>query len=79
MTLDSDGHTRGAAFVEFEEEVSPDPCRYAFRLATDPRGCFCFQSAAKAALALNSHELKKRRIAVTLADNRGHAGGGPKR
>ncbi|KAL7416070.1 hypothetical protein BDY24DRAFT_439291 [Mrakia frigida] len=56
MTLDADGNTRGAAFVEFEEE-----------------------SSAKAALALNSFELKKRRIAVTLPDSRGHNGGGPKK
>ncbi|KAI0712607.1 RNA-binding protein Prp24 [Earliella scabrosa] len=47
MILDDKGHSKGFAFVEFENE-----------------------SDARAALSANNHELKKRRIAVTLADTR---------
>ncbi|KAF9013425.1 hypothetical protein BDQ17DRAFT_1386973 [Cyathus striatus] len=50
MATDEAGHSKGYAFVEFEEG----------RLQQD----------AQAALAANNHELKKRRIAVTLADPR---------
>ncbi|KAH9926083.1 RNA-binding protein Prp24 [Amylocystis lapponica] len=47
MALTDDGHSRGFAFIEFEQEKD-----------------------ASAALAANNFELKKRRIAVTLADTR---------
>ncbi|KAK7048174.1 ATP-dependent DNA helicase PIF1 [Favolaschia claudopus] len=47
MALDKDNHSKGFAFVEFEDEKS-----------------------AQAALEANNQELKKRRIAVTLADSR---------
>ncbi|KAI0081583.1 hypothetical protein K474DRAFT_1703756 [Panus rudis PR-1116 ss-1] len=47
MDTDERGHSKGVAFVEFEQ-------------ATD----------AISALAANNHELKRRRIAVTLADTR---------
>ncbi|KAJ7043889.1 hypothetical protein C8F04DRAFT_682003 [Mycena alexandri] len=47
MAMDKDEHSRGFAFVEFEDENS-----------------------AQAALNANNQELKKRRIAVTLADSR---------
>ncbi|KAF7346103.1 ATP-dependent DNA helicase PIF1 [Mycena sanguinolenta] len=47
MTTDKDGHSKGFAFVEFEDEKS-----------------------AQAALEANNQELKKRRIAVTMADSR---------
>ncbi|KAF8208710.1 hypothetical protein K438DRAFT_1812755 [Mycena galopus ATCC 62051] len=50
MATDTDGHSKGFAFVEFEDEKS-----------------------AQAALEANNQELKKRRIAVTLADSRGRA------
>ncbi|KAJ7164661.1 hypothetical protein C8R43DRAFT_236103 [Mycena crocata] len=50
MATDKDGHSRGFAFVEFEDEKS-----------------------AQAALEANNQELKKRRIAVTLADSRARA------
>ncbi|KAJ7175442.1 hypothetical protein C8R46DRAFT_64994 [Mycena filopes] len=50
MAMDKDDHSRGFAFVEFEDENS-----------------------AQAALNANNHELKKRRIAVTLADSRARA------
>ena len=47
MILDDKGHSKGFAFVEFENE-----------------------NDARASLAANNHELKKRRMAVTLADSR---------
>ncbi|KAJ6584742.1 hypothetical protein B0H19DRAFT_1319016 [Mycena capillaripes] len=50
MATDKDGHSKGFAFVEFEDEKS-----------------------AQAALEANNQELKKRRIAVTLADSRARA------
>ncbi|KAJ7714178.1 hypothetical protein B0H16DRAFT_1808225, partial [Mycena metata] len=50
MAMDKDEHSRGFAFVEFEDENS-----------------------AQAALNANNQELKKRRIAVTLADSRAKA------
>jgi hypothetical protein len=77
MTLDEEGNTRGAAFVEFEEEVSPPRSLLPHSLVAD--ASHSTQSSAKAALALNSHEIKKRRIAVTLPDSRGPAGGGAKK
>lgn len=80
MTLDADGNTRGAAFVEFEEEVRPlSTFLHESRRSLTPISSPLSQSSAKAALALNSFELKKRRIAVTLPDSRGHSGGGPKK
>ena len=80
MTLDADGNTRGAAFVEFEEEVRPlSTFLHESRRSLTPILSPLSQSSAKAALALNSFELKKRRIAVTLPDSRGHSGGGPKK
>jgi len=50
MATDKDGHSKGFAFVEFEDEKS-----------------------TQAALEANNQELKKRRIAVTLADSRARA------
>ncbi|KAJ7645566.1 hypothetical protein DFH06DRAFT_1425383 [Mycena polygramma] len=50
MATDKDGHSKGFAFVEFEDEKS-----------------------AQGALEANNQELKKRRIAVTLADSRARA------
>ncbi|KAI0045685.1 hypothetical protein FA95DRAFT_1560887 [Auriscalpium vulgare] len=47
MTVDANGHSKGFAFVEFEEEKD-----------------------AVTALNANNYDLKKRRIAVTLADQR---------
>jgi len=47
MTTDQNGHSKGFAFVEFENEQD-----------------------ARMALSANNHELKRRRIAVTLADTR---------
>ncbi|KAJ7644334.1 hypothetical protein FB45DRAFT_897551 [Roridomyces roridus] len=47
LAADKDGHCKGFAFVEFEDEKS-----------------------AQGALEANNQELKKRRIAVTLADSR---------
>ncbi|GBE83236.1 predicted protein [Sparassis crispa] len=47
MALTEDGHSKGFAFIEFEQEKD-----------------------ALAALSANNHELKKRRMAVTLADTR---------
>ncbi|CAK5284383.1 unnamed protein product [Mycena citricolor] len=47
MATDPNGHSKGYAFVEFEDTAT-----------------------AQAALDANNHELKKRRIAVTLADSR---------
>lgn len=67
MALDSDNHSKGFAFVEFEEEVRPfcqDP--YLYRLLRVIR----MQGDATRALGANNYELKKRRIAVTLSDTR---------
>ncbi|KAG6813581.1 hypothetical protein H0H92_009625 [Tricholoma furcatifolium] len=47
MATDDKGHSKGFAFIEYEQEKD-----------------------ALAALEANNHELKKRRIAVTLADSR---------
>jgi len=47
MATESDGHCKGFAFIEFEQEKD-----------------------AMAAISANNHELKKRRIAVTLVDSR---------
>ncbi|KAF5382630.1 hypothetical protein D9615_003010 [Tricholomella constricta] len=47
MAMDDKGHSKGFAFIEYEQEKD-----------------------ALAALDANNHELKKRRIAVTLADAR---------
>ncbi|TFK40639.1 hypothetical protein BDQ12DRAFT_601697 [Crucibulum laeve] len=47
MATEDNGHAKGYAFIEYEEEKD-----------------------AQAALAANNYELKKRRIAVTLADPR---------
>ncbi|RPD62808.1 RNA-binding protein Prp24 [Lentinus tigrinus ALCF2SS1-6] len=47
MIMDEKGHSKGFAFIEFENE-----------------------NDARAALSANNHELKRRRIAVTLADTR---------
>lgn len=81
MNLDNEGHVRGAAFVEFADEVCPP-----FHPAKD--GCDGLksglltvrtplpekrQSAAQAALSMSNHELKKRRIAVTMPDHRAKA------
>jgi hypothetical protein len=68
MALDSDNHSKGFAFVEFEEEVRPfcqDP--YLYRLL---RAIRIIQGDATRALGANNYELKKRRIAVTLSDTR---------
>lgn len=79
MNLDDEGHVRGAAFIEFVEEVRSRPCS---RLRSFAAGADPFlslsppapsQSAAKAALSMNNHELKKRRIAVTVPDHRAKA------
>jgi hypothetical protein len=61
-----DGKCKGFAFVDFEQEVrfSWGPCFVslsAVRLS---------QQDAQAALTANNHELKRRRIAVTLTDSR---------
>ncbi len=64
MILDDKGLSKGFAFVEFENEVSVD-----FVVSVQVSDAFA-QSDARAALAANNHELKKRRIAVTLADTR---------
>ncbi|KAG6918338.1 hypothetical protein DXG01_015197 [Tephrocybe rancida] len=50
MATDDKGHSKGFAFIEYEQEKD-----------------------ALAALDANNHELKKRRIAVTLADSRARA------
>ncbi|KAH8918091.1 hypothetical protein BT69DRAFT_1338476 [Atractiella rhizophila] len=50
LPTDEQGHAKGWAFIDFDEETS-----------------------AKAALSLNNYELKKRRIAVTIADAKGAA------
>lgn len=66
MTLDDKGQPKGFAFVEFEQEVrttlESTPHRH-----TDKDYP---QKDALAALAANNYELKKRRIAVTMADTR---------
>jgi squamous cell carcinoma antigen recognized by T-cells 3 len=65
MALDADNHSRGFAFVEFEEEVgSLLMCVGLGQLLTR-----CSQQRdADKALGANNYELKKRRIAVTLSD-----------
>lgn len=63
MALDDNGRPKGFAFVEFEDEVSVQDCAQASRLRQ-------WQHDAVAALSANNHELKNRRMAVTLADTR---------
>lgn len=63
MALDSNGRPKGFAFVEFEDEVSVQNRPLATRLRQA-------QHDAVAALGANNHELKNRRMAVTLADSR---------
>lgn len=66
MTTDQSGYSKGFAFVEFENEV-----RIALfvRIALETHGSRV-QQDARTALSANNHELKRRRIAVTLADTR---------
>jgi hypothetical protein len=67
MALDADSHSKGFAFVEFEEEVGYFYQEFYF-FSTLTR--FSEQADAVKALGANNYELKKRRIAVTLSDTR---------
>jgi len=68
MAAEQNGHSKGFAFVEFEEEVG---ARVAFNSRVHSEHIsICVQKDAQAALGANNYELKKRRIAVTLADSR---------
>ena len=70
MAEDEKGHSKGFAFLEFEQEV----CIHKhFLLYILYEFCFYVKKDALGALAANNHELKKRRIAVTLADSRARA------
>ena len=66
MILDDKGLSKGFAFVEFESEVSMVAAIGMYLAAN----VVLVQDDARAALSANNHELKKRRIAVTLADTR---------
>lgn len=66
MTTDQNGHSKGFAFIEFENEVRN---LHPVRRVLDTDGFF-IQQDARMALSANNHELKRRRIAVTLADTR---------
>ncbi|KAG6833433.1 hypothetical protein H0H87_006799 [Tephrocybe sp. NHM501043] len=65
MATDDKGHSKGFAFIEYEQEVS-----FGFRSSLTQVLFIGIQKDALAALDANNHELKKRRIAVTLADSR---------
>ena len=67
MAAEQDGHSKGFAFVEFEEEVGAS---VAFIHEFIQSTSVYVQKDAQAALGANNYELKKRRIAVTLADSR---------
>ena len=67
MTTEQNGHSKGFAFVEFEEEVDAS---VAFIHENILSISVYVQKDAQAALGANNYELKKRRIAVTLADSR---------
>lgn len=65
MASDDAGHSKGYAFIEFEDEVRDfSTCEVAL-LVID-----FVQATAQRALQANNHDLKNRRIAVTLADSR---------
>jgi squamous cell carcinoma antigen recognized by T-cells 3 len=63
MALDKDGKCRGFAFIEYADEVGSTYPEFELNLIYS-------QKAALAALAANNHELKSRRMAVTLSDSR---------
>jgi squamous cell carcinoma antigen recognized by T-cells 3 len=64
LPLDEKGNAKGFAFVEFENTVR-------FLSYFDCGSCpSSAKESANAALSVNNQELKKRRIAVTLADTR---------
>jgi len=65
MTTDQGGHSKGFAFVEFENEVRSTCCDLTLETYE-----YLIQQDARMALSANNHELKRRRIAVTLADTR---------
>jgi squamous cell carcinoma antigen recognized by T-cells 3 len=64
MATDANGGCKGFAFVEYEEEVCYSLGDYQVKLKKLKSG----QKDAHAALAANNHELKKRRLAVTLSN-----------
>ncbi len=67
MALDADNHSKGFAFVEFEEEVG----KFVNIITSfDSDLQSAWQADASRALGANNYELKKRRIAVTLSDTR---------
>lgn len=68
MATEQNGQSKGFAFVEFEEEVRA-PFTFTSRIYFE-HVSVCVQKDAQAALGANNYELKKRRIAVTLADSR---------
>lgn len=67
LALDERGQNKGFAFVEFQDQV---PFRQLKRIDAT---LIELQTGAMAALGANNSELKKRRIAVTLADSRAPA------
>lgn len=67
MALNTDNHSKGFAFIEFEDEVglvSSLALLVAYLLLIPT------QKDAARALGANNYELKKRRIAVTQSDSR---------
>lgn len=72
MATDEKGQPKGFAFVEYENEVC---FIHLHELPTSPK-LYPQQKEAMASLAANNYELKKRRIAVTLADTRGKSSKG---
>lgn len=67
MKDDSGQHCRGFAFVDFENEVR-DIISKVFRISA--LISTAMQASARASLALNSTEFKKRHLSVTIADSR---------
>ncbi|KAG6841698.1 hypothetical protein C0991_007968 [Blastosporella zonata] len=63
MATDDKGHSKGFAFIEYESEVNILSTTLSIELIS-------VKKDALTALSANNHELKKRRIAVTLADSR---------
>jgi len=63
MAVDEKGHSKGFAFIEFDETV-----RVAMSAAR--KLTILLQRSAHSALTANNHELKNRRIAVTMSDSR---------
>jgi RNA recognition motif-containing protein len=69
MALNAENHSKGFAFIEFEEEVGLSVVsRVLGRVLT--LGPPYLQKDAAKALGANNYELKKRRIAVTMSDPR---------